>query len=254
MSLLEVADLRRSFGGLVALDGVSLSIDEGELVGLIGPNGAGKTTLFNCVSGVLEADAGRVRFDGHDVTGLAPHHLARRGLVRTYQQTRELSTMTLADNVRLAALDHPGERAPGAVLRTDGAIRREQVVRERADELLDFFELDELADNYASELSGGQRKLLEFARALMLDPSLLLLDEPFAGLNQVLTEKLTEHIRALNDEGQTFLVIEHDIGTLSALVDRLVVLSEGQVLADGQPDAVLADERVVDTYLGGPPA
>ncbi|MFB6361931.1 MAG: ATP-binding cassette domain-containing protein [Halobacteriales archaeon] len=159
--------------------------------------------------------------------------------------------MTVEDNVRLPAPAHPGERAPWAVLRTDGAIERERAVRERAAELLEFFELDHLAEAYASELSGGQRKLLEFARALMLEPSLLLLDEPFAGVNPVLTKKLTARVSELNKAGQTFLVIEHDIGTLSALVDRLVVLSEGRVLANGAPEMVLGDDRVIDTYLGG---
>ena len=250
MSLLAVEDLRKEFGGLVAVDGASFAVERGEVVGVIGPNGAGKTTLFNCVSGRLPVDGGTVTFDGEDVTGAPSYALARRGLVRTYQQTRELSTMTVEDNVLLPWPDHPGERAHHALLRTEAAREREAAARERAAELLDVFELDHLTDDYAGELSGGQRKLLEFARALMLDPALLLLDEPFAGVNPALTERLVEHLRALNDDGMTFVVIEHDIGTLAAIVDRLVVLSEGTVLVEGPPDAVLADERVIDTYLG----
>lgn len=252
MTLLATRDLRKAFGGLVALDGVSIEVERGELVGVIGPNGAGKTTLFHCLTGILEPDGGTVTFDSRDVTGAEPYRLARRGLVRTFQQTRELSTMTVRENVRLPALDHPGERTADAVLRTERAVERERAVRQRAEELLEFFELDHLSDAYASELSGGQRKLLEFARALVPDPDLLLLDEPFAGVNPVLTQKLTERIGELNDDGQTFLVIEHDIDTLSTLVDRLIVLSEGQLLAEGPPDEVLRDDRVVDSYLGEP--
>ena len=250
MSLLEVENLGKVFGGLIALDEVSFAIDDGEIVGMIGPNGAGKTTLFNCISGVLEPDAGTVRFDGRDVTAAHPHEHARNGLVRTYQQARELSTMTVGDNVRLPALDHPGERVHHAILRSESAAAREREVEETAQELLEFFEIDHMADEYAGGLSGGQRKLLEFARALVPEPDLLLLDEPFAGVNPTLTERITEYVTRLNDEGMTFLIIEHDIGTLAALVDRLIVLSDGGVLLSGDPDDVLHDERVIDTYLG----
>ena len=252
MTLLSVETLGKEFGGLIALDDVTFGVDRGEVVGMIGPNGAGKTTLFNCIAGNLDPERGTVRFDGTDVTGAEPHEHARNGLVRTYQQARELSTMTVADNMLLPALDHPGERAHHAILRTAAATERERGVEVTAQELLEFFELDHMADEYAGGLSGGQRKLLEFARALVLEPDLLLLDEPFAGVNPTLTTRITEYVTRLNEQGMTFLIIEHDIGTLAELVDRLIVLSDGQVLLSGDPGDVLQDERVIDTYLGEP--
>ncbi|WP_458206850.1 ABC transporter ATP-binding protein [Haladaptatus sp. NG-SE-30] len=251
MSLLDADGLRKSFDGVQALDGVDLTVDQGGLVGLIGPNGAGKTTLFDCLSGVQSPDEGRVRFEGRDVTHVATHDRATRGMVRTFQRTRELRTLTVAENVRLPAADHPGERAWPALVRTDAAVERERAVRARATELIDFFDLGPLTDEYAGNLSGGQRKLLEFARALMLDPTLLLLDEPFAGVNPTLTRKLTSFVEQMNDEGLTFLIVEHEIETLADLVDRLIVLNQGRVLADDTPEAVLRDERVIDAYLGG---
>jgi branched-chain amino acid transport system ATP-binding protein len=249
-ALLDVDDLRQSFGSIRALDGASIEIERGELVGMIGPNGAGKTTLFDCVSGVRVPDGGSVRFDGRDVTDTPPHQLARRGMVRTFQRTRELATMTVDDNMLLPTLDHPGERAHHAVLRTAAGAERERDARGRAAELLDLFDLDGMADAYASTLSGGQRKLLELARALMLDPSLLLLDEPFAGVNPTLTHDIAAHVRALNDEGLTLLIIEHELDTLTDLVDRLIVLTDGSVLTTGTPEEILTDQRVIDAYLG----
>lgn len=251
MSLLDVRGLSKSFGGLQAIDDISISVDHGELVGVIGPNGAGKSTFFNLVSGVIEPDAGRVTLDGADVTGASPESLARDGLVRTFQHTRQLETMTVRDNVRLAAPDQPGERTLPALLRTDGMQDREAAVRERADELIEAFEIYHLADEYSSNLSGGQRKLLELARTLMLDPDLLLLDEPFAGVNPTLTKDIAQRIRDLNDDGMTVVVIEHELETLTELVDRLVVLEQGRLLVEGDPDEVLADERVIEAYLGG---
>lgn len=250
MSLLSVEGLRKEFDGLVALDGADLELASGELVGLIGPNGAGKTTLFNCVSGVLAPSAGTVRFRGQDVTGAPPHELARAGLVRTYQHSRELRTMTVRENVLLPALDHPGERALPALARTEGVAQREAEARERAEELLDFFELDHLAEEYAGNLSGGQRKLLEVARALMLDPDLLMLDEPLAGVNPTLARRIVDYVTRLNDEGMSFLIIEHEVGTLVGLVERLVVLDRGSVLASGDPEDVVRRDDVIDAYLG----
>ena len=251
MTLLEARDLEKSFDGVRALDGASFGVERGELVGLIGPNGAGKTTLFDCLSGVLEPDAGSVVFDGENVTGLPTYRRARAGLVRTFQQTRELETLTVADNVRLPAADHPGERATDALLATQRAADREAEVRARATDLVDFFDLGDLAGEYAGHLSGGQRKLLEFARALMLEPEMLLLDEPLAGVNPTLGRKIAGYVERLNADGTTLLVVEHEIETLAALVDRLVVLNQGAVLADGEPDAVLNDDRVIEAYLGG---
>jgi ABC-type branched-subunit amino acid transport system ATPase component len=249
--MLAVEDLRKSFGSLVAVDGATFEVEAGELVGMIGPNGAGKTTTFDCVSGVLPADAGTVSFEGADVTGAPPHGLARRGLVRTFQQTRELETLTVAENMLLPAPDHPGERAWHAVGRTAASEDREQAARERAMALLETFDLRGMVEEYAATLSGGQRKLLELARALMLDPSLLLLDEPFAGVNPTLTAEIVEHIESLNADGLTLLIIEHELETLTDLVDRLIVLANGRVLADGTPAEIMDNEEVIDAYLGG---
>lgn len=251
MTLLTIENLRRSFDSLVAVDGVSFEIGSAEIVGIIGPNGAGKTTTFNCVSGVLDSDAGTVMFDGHDVTNAAPHELARRGLVRTFQQTRELSTMTVMDNMLLPTPDHPGERAWHAVARTEANHRREQEAYEQATALLDVFDIGSMADEYAGNISGGQRKLLELARALMLDPAMLMLDEPFAGVNPTLTTEIVEHIDSLNEDGLTLLIIEHELETLTELVDRLIVLSDGRVLASGAPAEVMENEEVIDAYLSG---
>jgi ABC-type branched-subunit amino acid transport system ATPase component len=251
VTLLSVEGLRRTFGELVAVDGVSFGVEAGEIVGMIGPNGAGKTTTFNCVSGVLPGDAGSVTFDGEDVTGAPPHELARSGLVRTFQQTRELTTMTVEENVMLPALGHPGERAWHAVGQTGTSHEREQEVRERARELLEVFDIGSMVDEYAGNLSGGQRKLLELARALMIDPQMLMLDEPFAGVNPTLTAEIVGHIESLNDDGLTLLIIEHELETLTELVDRLVVLADGRVLATGTPAEIMENEEVIDAYLGG---
>lgn len=251
MTLLEVEGLSRSFGQLRAVDGASFAVDGGEIVGMIGPNGAGKTTVFNCVSGLLRSDAGTVTFDGRDVTDAAPHELARRGLVRTFQQTRELTTMSVEENVLLPTPDHPGERAVHAVARTDASREREREAHERARTLLETFDLEAMAEEFAGNLSGGQRKLLEMARALVLDPTLLLLDEPFAGVNPTLTANIADSIRSMNDDGLALLIIEHELDTLTDLVDRLIVLTDGSVLATGPPDEIMADERVVEAYLGG---
>jgi neutral amino acid transport system ATP-binding protein len=250
VSLLDVEGLVKAYGGLRALDDLSFSVDDGELVGMMGPNGAGKSTCFNCISGVTDVDAGRVSFAGDDVTDAQPERLAAQGLVRTFQQTRQLETMTVRENVRLAATDQPGEKTIPALLRTDSMTDRETEVVARAEELIDLFELDHLADEYTSALSGGQRKLLEMARVLMLDPDLLLLDEPFAGVNPTLTRDIADHIQSLNDEGMTVLIIEHELETLTELVDRLIVLQQGSLLVEGDPDEVLADQRVIDAYLG----
>ncbi|MFC4359014.1 ABC transporter ATP-binding protein [Halobium salinum] len=250
MSLLDVDGLTKTFGGLRALDDLSVAVDRGELVGVMGPNGAGKSTFFNCVSGVVTPDAGRVTFDGRDVTGDPPETLAKSGLVRTFQQTRELETMTVRDNVRLAAPDQRGERTLPALLRTSGMQDEERAVRERADDLIAAFELDHLRDEYSGALSGGQRKLLELARVLMLDPDLLLLDEPFAGVNPTLTNDIADRVRGLNDDGMTVVIIEHELETLTDLVDRLVVLQQGSLLVEGDPATVVEDPRVIEAYLG----
>jgi len=179
------------------------------------------------------------------------HELANRGLVRTFQRTRELTTMTVTQNVRLAAQNHPGEHVVNVMLSPAEVEAYEADIAERASELIEFFDLDHLAEDFANSLSGGQRKLLEMARTLMLEPDLLMLDEVFAGINPTLTKNVMDHIRVLNDDGMTFLIIEHEIQSLAELADRMIVLDRGQVLASGPPEEVMSDDRVIDAYLGG---
>jgi neutral amino acid transport system ATP-binding protein len=253
-ALLEVDGLVRRFGGLRAVDGASFEVEHGSITSLIGPNGAGKSTLFNLVSGFLRADDGRVLLDGRRIDRKPSHAIARAGLVRTFQTARALGRMTVRDNVLLATAGHPGERLPLTVLRPGRARARERAARARADELLTLVRLDGHADALASTLSGGQRKLLDFARALMAGPRLLLLDEPMAGVNPALRTQLLEHILDVRDrEEVTFLLVEHDLELVMRSSDRVVVMNEGRVIAAGTPAAVRSDPRVVDAYLGAPP-
>jgi neutral amino acid transport system ATP-binding protein len=243
--LLEVRDVAHAFGGVRAVDGASFDVEQGSITGLIGPNGAGKSTLFNCVSGFLRAQSGRVVFDGRRIDRLAPHRIARAGLVRTFQTPHALTRMTVAENVLLAAPRHPGERLGGR-----GA-GREREARARAGELLALVGLGSHADALAGTLSGGQRKLLDLIRALMAEPRLLLLDEPMAGVSPTLRVELLQHILELRDrDGITLLIVEHDLDFVMGASDRIVVMNDGRVIADGTPDEVRGDERVVDAYLG----
>jgi len=252
--LLEVDGLRKAFGGVVAVDGATFSVAEGSLTGLIGPNGAGKSTTFNCITGIHEPTGGRVTFDGQAITGLAPYTLANRGLVRTFQIARELSDMTVLENVMLAPGGQVGESVIRSVtpgLRGD-VIRDEEKVRDRAWETLEFFEIDHLAHENAGNLSGGQRKLLEMARVLMTDPEMILLDEPLAGVNPTLEEKLLERIHRLRrEEGLTFLLVEHDMDVIMNNCEHIIVMHQGSVLAEGDAETIKSDERVLEAYLGG---
>jgi branched-chain amino acid transport system ATP-binding protein len=250
---LRVRNLRKTFGGIVAVDDVSFAVEEGSLTGLIGPNGAGKSTTFDCIAGVHEPDGGTVLFQGEDVTGLSPHEMADRGLVRTFQIARELEDMTVLENVMLAPRGQSGETLLNAV--TPGlrgrVVAQEEAIRERAWETLELFEIDHLAGEYAGNLSGGQRKLLEMARALMVEPEVVLLDEPLAGVNPTLEEKLLDRIHGLREEGYTFLLVEHDMSVIMDNCERVVVMHQGSILAEGDPETVRNDERVIDAYLGG---
>ena len=247
---LAVERLVKTFGGITAVDGASFSVPEGSITGLIGPNGAGKSTLFDLVTGVLRPDSGAIRLRGEDVVGRHPHEVAAAGVGRTFQTPEIFAGMSVADNLAFAATGQTGESALGALLRPATVAREESQVRERVAETLEFLDLEDVADEYARGLSGGQRKLLELGRVLMLDPSLLLLDEPAAGVNPVLTERLLERVRALNDDGRTVLLIEHDIDLVMSECDHVVVMHNGATLATGPPAEIQADERVVDAYLG----
>ena len=249
---LRVEGLVKRFGGVTAVDGASFEVEQGSLTGLIGPNGAGKSTTFNCITGVHEPTAGSVYFKGEDVTGLEPYRMARKGLVRTFQIARELSEMTVLENLMLAPKGQIGESAIRSVtpgLRGE-VVAQEEEIRERAWETLDFFEIDHLATEHAGNLSGGQRKLLEMARALMTDPEVVLLDEPLAGVNPTLEEKLLDRIHQLREDGYTFLLVEHDMDVIMNNCEHVIVMHQGSVLAEGTGDEIRNNERVIEAYLG----
>ena len=251
-SILSVQDLVKHFGGILAVNGATFDVGEGSVTALIGPNGAGKTTLFNVITGFYRAERGSVRFEGQEIMRRPPYVVARLGMVRTFQITKALARMPVIDNMMLAAPNQPGERLYELIVRRRASRAREREVRERAEELLEVFQLTKLADEYAGVLSGGQRKLLEFARALMAEPHMLLLDEPMAGINPTLGARLLEHIQQLRTErGMTFLFVEHDMEVVMGHSDRVIVMAEGRVIASGPPEEVRRDQRVIDAYLGG---
>ncbi|HEX8689248.1 MAG TPA: ABC transporter ATP-binding protein [Solirubrobacterales bacterium] len=251
-ALLDVEGVVKRFGGIRAVDGASFGVAAGSIVALIGPNGAGKTTLFNAITGFQRADRGSVRLAGEEVLGLPAYAVARRGMVRTFQITRALAAMPVVDNMMLAAPAQPGERFRNLLLHPRAVRGREREVREEAIELLEVFGLRDLAGDYAGTLSGGQRKLLELARALMAQPKLLLLDEPMAGINPTLGRRLLDHMQRLRRErGMTFLFVEHDMDVVMGHSDRVIVMAAGRVIAEGEPRQVREDPAVVDAYLGG---
>jgi branched-chain amino acid transport system ATP-binding protein len=251
-ALLRVSGLSKSFGGLQAVNHCSFDVRAGSITALIGPNGAGKTTVFSLISGFLRPDSGRVLLDGEDVTGLPPHRVFRRGLCRTFQIPREHGSMTVLENLMLVPPDQLGERFWNPLLRPRAVRAQERAIREKAQEVLELLTLTHLRDEYAGNLSGGQKKLLELARTLMADPRIVLLDEPAAGVNPSLMARIREKIVQLNAErGITFLLIEHDIPLVMGLCDPVIVLNHGTKLAEGSPDVVRSDARVLEAYLGG---
>jgi branched-chain amino acid transport system ATP-binding protein len=250
-ALLEVEGVVRTFGSVRAVDGASFAVEERSITGLIGPNGAGKSTLFGTIAGSLKPDAGRIVFAGARIDRRRAHRVARAGVVRTYQAARVLKRMSVFDNLLIATTRHPGERLTGLALRPGAARAHEERARARARELLTLVGLDAHATAYAGTLSGGQRKLLDLARVLMLEPSLVLLDEPMAGVAPALRVQLLEHILALRrDRGITFLIVEHDLDFVMRAADAVVVMNEGRVLVVGTPDEVRTNPDVVDAYLG----
>lgn len=250
---LRVENLRKSFGGINAVDGVTFNVEAGSLTGLIGPNGAGKSTTFNLITGMIPPDEGTVYFNNQNITGLEPHQVAEKGLVRTFQIARQLADMTVLENVMLAPKGQSGESLWRSVLpfARRNIRQEEEELLTRAWDTLDFFDIDHLAHEDAGNLSGGQRKLLEFARALSTDPDMLLLDEPFAGVNPTLEKRLLSHIHELREQGYTFLIVEHDMDLIMNNCERVIVMHQGRVLADDAPEAILENEQVIDAYLGG---
>jgi branched-chain amino acid transport system ATP-binding protein len=253
-SIFEADGIVKRFGGIRAVNGATMGVKERSITALIGPNGAGKTTFFNLITGFYRPDAGRAVFAGREVQGRPPYVIANLGMVRTFQITKALARMPVIDNMMLAAPDQPGERLVNVLFRPLSWRRREAEVHDQAMELLEIFNLTRLADAYAGTLSGGQRKLLELARALMARPRLLLLDEPMAGINPTLGRRLLDHMQRLRaEDGVTFLFIEHDMEVVMNHSDRVVVMAEGKVIADGEPHEVRRDKAVIDAYLGGGP-
>jgi len=248
--ILRIEGARKGFGGLLAVADCSLSVQEGTIVGLIGPNGAGKSTLFDLISGFVRLDYGSIIFSGREIGGLPAHKIARLGLIRTFQIPRALMRMTVLENMMLGSQNQAGEMIFAPIIRRGKVQAEERSIRKKAEDILKFFDLLRLKDGYAGSMSGGQKKMLEMARALMADPRLLLLDEPFAGLNPALSERLIERIKTLRENGLTIMIIEHAIPYVLALSDELYVLNKGAILANGRPDQVISDSRVFEAYLG----
>jgi branched-chain amino acid transport system ATP-binding protein len=249
---LSVRELVKDFGGLRAVDRCSLDVQRGTITGLIGPNGAGKTTLFNLITGFYKPDGGLVIFRGENITGLPPHAVFHKGLCRTFQIPREFKEMTVLENLMLVPAQQKGEKLFYPWFRPGAVRQQERQIYDKAIDVLEFVNLIHLKDEYARNLSGGQKKLLELARAMMSDPQMILLDEPGAGVNPTLMKQLIGYIEKLCYEGGvTFLLIEHDMDLVMNLCNPIIVMSEGRKLTEGTPDEVRRDQRVLDAYLGG---
>ena len=248
-SILVADGVTRKFGGLTAVDVEHFEIQRGKITALIGPNGAGKTTFFNLLTGFDEPDSGEWTFNGESLHGVPPYKVARKGMVRTFQLTKVLSRLKVIENMRLGATGQRGEKFLPSLFKALW-IGQEKDNTDRAMDLLSRFKLDAKADDFAGSLSGGQRKLLEMARALMVDPELIMLDEPMAGVNPALKQSLLGHVKSLRDEGRTVLFVEHDMDMVRDISDWVVVMAAGKIVAEGPPDTVMANQAVIDAYLG----
>jgi branched-chain amino acid transport system ATP-binding protein len=249
--MIVVEDLHRHFGGFRAVDGASLTIKTGSITGLIGPNGAGKTTLFNVIAGRLPPTTGRVLMDGEDITGLPPHVLFHKGLLRTFQIAHEFGSMTVRENLMMVPANQSGEKLWNTWFNRGKVAEEEARIRAKADEVLEFLTISHLADQKASMISGGQKKLLELGRTMMVDAKIVFLDEVGAGVNRTLLNTIGDAIIRLNKErGYTFCVIEHDMDFIGRLCDPVICMAEGKVLAQGTVEEVKNDERVIEAYLG----
>ena len=250
--MLEIKNLEKSFGGLTAVNGCSLNVEQGSITGLIGPNGAGKTTLFNLITGHYKPDKGKILFQGQAIEKLAPHQIFRKKIYRTFQITREFAQMSVLENLMIMPEHQAGERIWNTWFRPSAVRKQETAIQEKALEVLEFVELINLKNEYAGSLSGGQKKLLEIARSMMADPRMVLLDEPGAGVNPTLMKKLIANIETLREQkGITFFLIEHDMDLVMNLCDPVIVMSEGKKLAEGTADEIRNNEEVLEAYLGG---
>ena len=249
--MIVVNDVHKHFGGFHAVDGATLKIADGSITGLIGPNGAGKSTLFNVIAGVLKPTSGTVHMDGEHVTGLPPHDLFHRGLLRTFQIAHEFASMTVRENLMMVPANQTGEHLWQTWFGRRRIREEEDRLQARADDVLEFLTIGHLADEKAGNLSGGQKKLLELGRTMMVEAKIVFLDEVGAGVNRTLLGTIAEAIKRLNRErGYTFCVIEHDMDFIARLCDPVIVMAEGKVLTQGSADEVMADERVIEAYLG----
>ena len=247
--IVKGSNITRTFGGLKAVDVDHIEIQRGVITALIGPNGAGKTTLFNLLTGFDQPDTGEWSFNGRSLAKTPAYKVARSGMVRTFQLTKVLAKLTVIENMRLGATGQRGEKFWSAPFRALWS-SQEADVTARADDLLARFKLDAKREDFAGSLSGGQRKLLEMARALMVDPELIMLDEPMAGVNPALKQSLLSHVKSLRDEGRSVLFVEHDMDMVRDISDWVIVMAQGQIVAEGTPESVMADQRVIDAYLG----
>jgi branched-chain amino acid transport system ATP-binding protein len=249
--MIEVQNLKMHFGGIHAVDDVSLSLATGQITGLIGPNGAGKTTLFNVIAGHYKPTSGHVYLDGEDITGLAPHQLFAKGMLRTFQIAHEFSTLTVRENLMMVPGNQAGERLIDAWLRPARVKAEEELIRHKAEDVIRFLEISHVADELAGNLSGGQKKLLELGRTMMTDAKIVFLDEVGAGVNRTLLNTLGDAIVRLNKErGYTFCMIEHDMDFIGRLCETVIVMAEGHVLATGTAAEVTSNEQVIEAYLG----